>query len=74
MKPSKYSLEDILFFIQEYKRKHNGCSPTYRAIMNAVNIPSTSMAKYLLDKMVDQKMIWFDEDHNLRIDEPVPGL
>jgi SOS-response transcriptional repressor LexA len=40
--------EDVLKFICRYKRLHDGVAPTYREIMEAVGITSTSVVKYHL--------------------------
>jgi len=44
--------ERIYQYIINYKRAHDGNSPTYREIRDACRISSTSIVSYWIDKLV----------------------
>ena len=48
---------EIYDYIVEHKIKHDGNSPTVRAIMAACDISTTSVVKYHLGKLADQGYI-----------------
>ncbi|MBW8034859.1 MAG: hypothetical protein FVQ79_04235 [Planctomycetes bacterium] len=66
--------ERILDFIIEYKRNHDGCSPTTRQIMKHCDISSTSVAAYHLNVLEHLGKIRRSPDrHKLNI-EVIGGI
>lgn len=53
-----HSRERVLGFIIEYKKKNDGCAPTYREIMAGCEITSSSLCQYILRKLeADGKIV-----------------
>lgn len=50
----------ILQFAIEYKKTHNGNSPSYDEIMESCGITSKSVIKYLLDKLEEDGLLEHD--------------
>lgn len=64
----------MLAFIIRYKRAHDGNSPTYREIMRAVGINSTSVVAYHLDHLEAAGLIERPQEvGNSRVIEVVGG-
>jgi predicted MarR family transcription regulator len=53
----------VLDAIVAYKSAHDGCSPTLRQIGKAIDVPSTSLIKFYLEKlMLKQQIIYTGAD------------
>jgi len=61
------SAEQVLAFVIEFKDEHDGLSPTYREIMDACDISSTSMVQRYLLRLERQGKIECMLDQNQRI-------
>lgn len=51
-------LDRVLEYIKAYKRDHNGISPTLRDIVRDMELSSTSVAHYYLEKMYKSGVIY----------------
>jgi len=51
------SREKLMAFIVAYKQDHDGNSPTYREMMAATGLSSTSMVAYHLEKLEQDGLI-----------------
>jgi len=56
--------EAILKFLKAYKSIHDGCSPTYRQIVIACGLTSSSVVAYHLHKLVKLELIRLPDDTN----------
>jgi len=57
----------IIKFVIDYKKKHNGNSPSYDEIMMACKITSKSVMKYLLDSLETDGLLEHDGVRNIVI-------
>jgi SOS-response transcriptional repressor LexA len=54
---SKYNFQKVLNYIIQYKKHNDGNSPTFRSIMTACDITSTSIVSSVLRRMEREGMI-----------------
>jgi len=60
--------ERIFRYVLDYKAEHDGCSPSFEEIMNAVDgVSSTSAVSYNLDKLEEAGRIVMAEGRNRSI-------
>ena len=52
----------IMDYLKQYKREHDGCSPSYRQIMAACNLKSTGTVSYQLQQLADCGYVWLPKD------------
>jgi len=55
--PDSRPIKRVYDFIVDYKRSHDGNSPTFREIMQDCNITSTSMVLYYLKKLEKKGLV-----------------
>ena len=65
--------DDILAYIIEFKRQHNGIAPSSREIMAALDISSTSVIHYHLGKLADDGRITYPLGRGASRAIAVPG-
>lgn len=73
MRHLKYDRRQIFQFIIDYKRKHDGNSPTLREIMEANAISSSSAMRHILKQMEEQGSIIYGQDGDSRSIQVVGG-
>jgi hypothetical protein len=54
--------ELVYDFICDFKRDHDGNSPSFREIGRGCSISSTSLVNYYLNKLIDQERVYVDLD------------
>lgn len=59
MKYGKHDRRQILQYIIQYKRDHDGNSPKLREIMQANGVSSTNTMSYILKKMEEEGVIYY---------------
>ena len=64
---------DIYQFIVEYKKAHDGNSPSIREIVRGLDLSSPSIAAYHLTRLVQLNMIRLREDGSSRTIEITGG-
>jgi len=69
----KHNRRKILQYIIDYKRTHDGNSPTVREIMDANGVSSSSAMHYILLEMEDSGMIRFGSAFESRSIQVVGG-
>lgn len=73
-----YSLDEtangrVWDFILSYKRRHDGCAPTLRDIMQGTGIKTTSHASFCLDALAHNNLITRQGKGNSRVIQVVGG-
>ena len=54
----RQKLDILLDFIVSYKKEHDGESPTIRYIMDRLDIASTSMTAFYIQKLIDEGRLY----------------
>lgn len=73
MPPIKHDRRKILKFIIDYKRSHDGNSPTVREIMDGNGVRSSSAMHYILQEMEDEGVIRFGSAFESRSIQVIGG-
>ncbi|MEW6650918.1 MAG: hypothetical protein AB1453_12110 [Chloroflexota bacterium] len=63
----KHDREKIFAWIVDYKRRHDGNSPSMREIMQAFGVTSLSLMDYILDDLVDAGKITREGTRGMRV-------
>jgi SOS-response transcriptional repressor LexA len=58
--------ENILRYVIDFKREHDGISPTIREIQEGTGISSSSLVKFYLDGLQERGVIQYIGDHMSR--------
>lgn len=64
---SKKRLQDIYEFLLVYKQQNDGLSPTFREIMDACSIPSTSVVQYYLNDLQAKGLIEYAGKQRIKV-------
>ena len=57
----KYDYGEVYTWIVDFKRKNNGLAPSFREIQEEFQISSLSVVYYILNVLVSQELITYEE-------------